>query len=150
MDTAMGGDMALKSAGMPHNSFTDAELLAYLDEQLPSERAATIERELRSSAAYRQRVTLLARRRDQGGHTVGEVWRRQRLSCLTRGQLGSYLLGTLDAELAEYIEFHLHTVGCRVCAANMQDLQTSRAIDGESRQRRRRFFESSAGLLQSR
>ena len=131
---------------MAHEPFTDAELLAYLDEQLPSDRAASIERALRSSAADRQRVTLLARRRDQGGHTVGEVWRRQRLSCLTRGQLGSYLLGTLAADLADYIEFHLQTVGCRVCAANVLDLQSSRGSE-ESRQRRRRFFESSAGLL---
>lgn len=135
---------------MPHSPVTDAELLAYLDEMLPAERAAIIERELRSSAAERQRAALLVRRRDQGGHSVGEIWRRQRLSCLTRGQLGSYLLGTLNAELTDYIEFHLRTIGCRVCQANLQDLQSAQQSDGESRQRRRKFFESSAGLLQSR
>lgn len=135
---------------MADDSFTDAELLAYLDELLPSDRAASVERALRMSAADRQRVTLLARRRDQGGHTVGEIWRRQRLSCPTRGQLGSYLLGTLDAELSDYIEFHLRTVGCRVCGANLQDLQAGRGSEAASRHRRRRFFESSAGLLQSR
>jgi hypothetical protein len=135
---------------MPSALITDAELLAYLDEMLPAERAAAVERELRSSAADRQRVAVLARRRDQGGHTVGEIWRRQRLSCVTRGQLGSYLLGTLDAELAGYIEFHLRTVGCRVCAANLHDLETASRTEGDSRQRRRKFFESSAGLLHSR
>jgi hypothetical protein len=135
---------------MAVDSFTDAELLAYLDEQLPSDRAACVERALRVSAAERQRVTLLARRRDQGGHSVGEIWRRRRLSCLTRGQLGSYLLGILEPELTTYIEFHLQTVGCRVCAANLQDLQTSRGTESESHQRRRRFFESSAGLLRTR
>lgn len=135
---------------MPHPSITDAELLAYLDEMLPADRAAAIERELRSSAPHRQRVSLLARRRDQGGHTVGEIWRRQRLSCLTRGQLGSYLLGTLDVELTNYVEFHLRTIGCRVCAANLEDLQHSSRNEQGSRQRRRKFFESSAGLLNSR
>jgi hypothetical protein len=135
---------------MPNDSFTDAELLAYLDEQLPSDRAACVERALRASSDDRQRVGLLAHRRDQGGHTVGEVWRRQRLSCLTRGQLGSYLLGILEHELSAYIEFHLQTIGCRVCAANLQDLQSARTTENESRQRRRKFFESSAGLLQTR
>lgn len=135
---------------MAHELFTDAELLAYLDEQLAPDRAACIERVLRASAADRQRMTALARRRDQGGHTVGEVWRRQRLSCLTRGQLGSYLLGTLDAEFAGYIEFHLHTIGCRGCAANLQDLQATRSSEPETRRRRRRIFESSAGLLHAR
>lgn len=135
---------------MAQTSFTDAELLAYLDEMLPSERASLVEQELRDSTSLRQRATILARRRDQGGHSVGEIWRRHRLSCLTRSQLGSYLLGTLEQSLVDYIEFHLRTVGCRICAANLHDLESARQTDGETRQRRRKFFESSAGYLRSR
>jgi hypothetical protein len=135
---------------MPDSAFTDAELLAYLDEMLPSERASLVEKELRDSSALRQRATILARRRDQGGHSVGEIWRRQRLSCLTRSQLGSYLLGTLEQQVADYIEFHLRTIGCRICAANLHDLQSAQQADGETRHRRRKFFESSAGYLRSR
>jgi hypothetical protein len=136
---------------MSSTTIPDAELLAYLDEMLLPERAAVVEKELRASAALRQHATILTRRRDQGGHTVGEIWRRERLSCLTRSQLGSYLLGTLDDGLASYVEFHLRTIGCRICEANLRDIESgSRRSDGHLQQRRRKFFESSAGLLKSR
>lgn len=129
--------------------FTDDELLAYLDEQLPVERAAELEGVLRGSAELQQRVALLVRRRDQGGHTVGEIWRREQLSCPTRSELGSWLLGALDDGPTEYIEFHLRSIGCRVCQANLEDLRQSQADSGATR-RRQKFFESSAGGLQSR
>lgn len=130
--------------------FSDDELLAFLDEQLPVERASTLESSLRDSSELRERLAGLMRRRDQGGHTVGEIWRRQRLSCPNRTTLGSYLLGALDDELLQYIEFHLETVGCRLCTAvisELKDVQQARAAG--SQQRRRRYFESSAGLLHS-
>ncbi|MBL8849915.1 MAG: hypothetical protein JNG89_09530 [Planctomycetaceae bacterium] len=136
---------------MSSPSVTDAELLAYLDEMLAPDRAALVEKELRASSTLRQQAHILARRRDQGGHSVGEIWRRERLSCLTRSQLGSYLLGTLDSGLHAYIDFHLQTVGCRICAANLRDLEASQQrTDGHSQLRRRKFFESSAGLLSNR
>jgi hypothetical protein len=135
---------------MTSSSISDAELLAYLDEMLSPERAAVVEKELRSSSGLRQQANILARRRDQGGHTVGEIWRRERLSCLSRSQLGSYLLGTLDDGLASYIQFHLQTVGCRICAANLRDIETAHQnTEVQSRQRRRKYFESSAGMLRS-
>lgn len=126
---------------------TDDELLAYLDEQLPAARAAQIERELRGSSGLRQHAALLIRRRDQGGHSVGEIWRRRRLSCPTRGQLGGYLLGTANDALADYIEFHLRTIGCRLCEANLQDLRESSRTTPDTVRRRRKYFESSAGNL---
>ena len=60
---------------------------------------------------------------DRGEHTVGAIWRRERVSCLSRDQLGSYLLGAGDPELLEYIDFHLKTVGCPFCQANLDDLK---------------------------
>lgn len=136
---------------MSESQITDTEILGYLDEMLPLPRAAEIEQSLRDSQSLRQRAALLVRRRDQGGHTVGEIWRRERLSCLTRSQLGSYLLGTLDSQLVDYIEFHLDAVGCRICAANLDDLRQASAPDeGERLQRKRRYFESSAGHLTRR
>lgn len=131
------------------NSPTDAELLAFLDEMLPPERASEIEQQLRDHSQLRQRAALLARRRDQGGHSVGEVWRRQQLSCLSRSQLGSYLLGVGDPDLDDYIEFHVHTIGCRICAANLEDLQAVHSEGQAQQQRQQRYFESSAGLLRS-
>ena len=128
--------------------FADAELLAYLDEALPVERMTAVENALRASEALRERTAGLRARRDEQGHTVGEVWRRGRLSCPTRHQLGSYLLGALPADLAQYFRFHLETVGCRYCAANLEDLRQAASQSGaETTQRRQKFFESSAGYV---
>src|SRR5712671_2767918 len=99
--------------------FTDAELLAFLDEGLPVERMAAVESALRQSAELRTRTAALGQQRNAAGHSVGEIWRRGRLSCPTRHQLGSFLLDALPAEHADYIRFHLETVGCRYCAANL-------------------------------
>lgn len=137
-------------AVMSGPSYSDHELLAFLDEMLPAEQMTAMENALRHSEALRRRVAGLAQRRDQGHHSVGEIWRRQRLSCPSRSQLGSYLLGTLDAARADYIEFHLHTVGCRYCTANLADLEESRQTSPEIETRRRKFFQSSAGYLQQR
>jgi hypothetical protein len=88
------------------------------------------------------------RRRDQGGHTVGEIWRRDRLSCPTRATLGSHLLGVLDESLNQYVEFHLETIGCRLCNAVIIELEESRQSQPANNHRRKRYFESSAGMLQ--
>jgi hypothetical protein len=129
------------------DAHSDADLLAYLDEMLPAERMTAIESDLRRNEALRLRVASLSRRRDDGIHSVGEIWRRRRLSCPSRKQLGGFLLGTLEPSLAEYVEFHLRSVGCRICAANLDDLERATRTGGTATERRRRFFESSAGHL---
>jgi hypothetical protein len=132
-------------------TFSDDELLAFLDELLPNERASLIEQTLRDSDEFRNRVAVLIRRRDQGGHTVGEIWRRYRLTCPDRQTLGSYLLGVLDEPLQQYIQFHLETIGCRLCDATVTELEEARDADAEQpAQRRRRYFESSAWHLRQR
>jgi hypothetical protein len=60
---------------------------------------------------------------DRGEHSVGAIWRRERLSCPTREQLGQHLLGAAPPDLGDYIEFHLETVGCPYCLANLDDLK---------------------------
>jgi hypothetical protein len=131
--------------------FTDAELLAYLDEGLPVDRMAAVENALRASGELRDRTAGLRIARDAQGHSVGEIWRRGRLSCPTRHQLGSYLLGALPQELAQYYRFHLETVGCRYCAANLDDLRQAGAQNPtETAQRRQKYFQSSAGYIQKR
>ncbi|HQX53259.1 MAG TPA: hypothetical protein PLR25_25290 [Planctomycetaceae bacterium] len=127
--------------------WTDRELTAWLDELLPAERMAEFENQLRKDNALRARMAVLIRQRDQGGHTIGEIWQRSRLSCPVRTELGSYLLGTLTEAAAAYVEFHLRTVGCRVCQANLNDLEEQSTQSEQVPGRRRRFFESSAGLL---
>lgn len=132
---------------MSRSTITDEDLRAYLAEQLPAERMATIEQSLRDSEPLRRQLATIARDSDHGGYSVGEVWRRGRLSCPTRGQLGAYLLQALDDGPREYIDFHLQTIGCRVCNANLADLQQANAAVPEKQRRRRKYFESSAGYL---
>lgn len=132
-------------------TFTDAELSAYLDEDLPQERMALVEQALRDDAALAQRLTHLVGSRDAGVHTVGAMWRRGRLSCPSREQLGSFLLEVLDPAHNEYLRFHLETVGCRVCNASLDDLQQQHSVEEQTAKetRRKRYFQSSAGYLSS-
>lgn len=128
------------------DSLTDDELLAYLDEQLAVERMAAIEEQARKSDELRQRLAALIQGRDSSELSVGEVWRRNRLSCPTRATLGSYLLGVLDNDSSDYIRFHLETISCRYCAATVEELQQATAPHPTTT-RRQRFFESSIGHL---
>ena len=128
--------------------FTDAELLAYLDEGLPVDRMAAVETALRVSADLRHRTADLRLQRDEQGHSGGEIWRRGRLSCPSRHQWGTYLLGALPSEQAEYFRFHLETIGCRYCLANLDDLrQSEKQGSSAAAQRRQKFFQSSAGYV---
>ena len=129
--------------------FTDAELEAYLDEVLPVAQMAAVEEALRHRDALQKRLLAINGRRDAGVHSIGEIWRRHRLSCPPREQLGSFLLGVLPADAAEYVRFHLQTIECRYCAASLADLRAQQsAADAEQTQKRRhRYFQSSAGYL---
>jgi hypothetical protein len=128
---------------------TREHLRAYLDDALTDAETARVEQALRDSAGLRGRLTMVLQERDRGEHSVGAVWRRHRLSCPSREQLGSFLLQALDPKYQDYVEFHLQTVGCPYCQANLADLQARQQAAGpQVQQRRRRFFQSSAGLLQ--
>jgi hypothetical protein len=132
--------------------FTNSELEAFLDESLPVERMTAIEEALRHSDELQQRIAEINGRRDAGVHSLGEIWRRHRLSCPTREQLGSYLLGVQPRDVADYITFHLETVKCRICAANIADLraQQSASENEATTKRRSRYFQSSAGHLRKK
>jgi anti-sigma factor RsiW len=131
------------------SDITREHLDAYLDDALTDGETARVEQALRSSETLRRQLRSLIQERDRGEHSIGAVWRRQRLSCPTREQLGSYLLQVLDAEQQEYVAFHLTTIGCPYCQANLADLQArQQEAPPAAEERRRRFFESSAGYLQ--
>ena len=130
--------------------FSDQQLQAYLDETLASDMMSAIEHALREEEALRERLVAVAARREAGVHGLGEIWRRNRLSCPTRQQLGSYLLGAMDESMLDYIRFHLQTVECRLCQANLDDLQHQSSENQASIQtRRRKYFQTSAGYLSS-
>src|SRR3954471_15290324 len=104
----------------PDSSAIDDETLrAYLADTLPPGAQARVEKGLRDSAELRARLEEVRENRsDAGLHTLGAIWRRARLTCPTRQQLGSALLDALDPELAAYIHFHLEVVECPFCQAN--------------------------------
>lgn len=77
--------------------------------------------------------------------TVARVWRKERLTCLKRGTLGSYLLGVLEEPWRSYTQFHLDVVGCPMCVANLADMEEE---TGErSRGTTDQIFQSSIGFL---
>ncbi|MHC4556334.1 MAG: RNA polymerase sigma factor [Planctomycetota bacterium] len=76
-----------------------------------------------------------------------DIWKLQRFSCPKRSTIGAYLLDTLDKEWHKYVDFHVNTVGCRFCRANLDDLQTQNAKN-QSKRLRARIMESTAGFLQ--
>ena len=132
---------------MPHR-LTNADLEAYLDEALTSEEMALIEQQVRARPELLKRLAAIHGRRDAGVHSVGEIWRRQRLSCPSREHLGSFLLGALDEEHMTYVEFHLKTIGCRYCSSNLDDLRRQQEETVEVIEiRRSKYFQSTAGHL---
>lgn len=135
--------------------YTDQQLQAFLDEGLTPDLMSCIEKEMRTDQQLVNRLVQLAGQREAGVHSIGEIWRRHRLSCPTRQHLGSFLLGTLEEEWMRYITFHIERIGCRVCAANLADLRAEQvqlqvstdATQTAQLQRRRKYFQSSAGYL---
>lgn len=126
---------------------TREQLHAYLDDSLDEPETARIEKLLRTSADLRSQLSKVRDERDRGEHSLGAVWRRDRLSCLTREQLSGYLHGVLDADLHNYTDFHLKTIACPSCLANLDDLREKQAEPASQTRRRRRYFETSARLL---
>jgi anti-sigma factor RsiW len=131
------------------DSITREQLHAYLDDALSDPETARVEQALRDSEALRRSLRQAMQERDRGEHSLGAVWRRERLTCPTREQLGSYLLEVLEDAAQDYLDFHLHTVGCPFCVANLADLRAQQQEPApRAKERRRRFFASSAGYLQ--
>jgi RNA polymerase sigma-70 factor (ECF subfamily) len=80
------------------------------------------------------------------GDLLTEVWQSQRLSCPKRMTIGGFVLGTLDPDWRAYVDFHLHTLGCHFCRANLEDLKP-RPEEEVSPVLRARIMESTVGFL---
>jgi hypothetical protein len=128
--------------------FTNAELEAYLDESLESERAAEIESRVREDKELLQRLSEINGRREAGMHTLGEVWRRNQLGVPTVEKMGNYLLGVLPTGEADYIRFRIEELKCPFTVALKADLESrNREPQEQSTARRSKIYNSSAGLL---
>jgi hypothetical protein len=133
---------------MPGAAINDETLRDYLADALPPGELARVEKALRDSAELRGRLEDVRQNRsDSQLHTLGAIWRRGRLTCPRRQQLGSYLLDALDPELAAYITFHLDVVECPFCQANLADLKSKTAQPSAASQRHNRILRSSQHLL---
>ena len=120
----------------------------YLNDALPDAELASVEKRLREEPAARLLLEEVRQDEARGEHSVGAIWRREHISCPTRDQLGGYLLQALDDDHFEYIAFHLKTVGCPTCQANLEDLEQKQTQAAEPRRhRQRRIVDSSAGML---
>ncbi len=129
-------------------TFSQSDLESYLDESLPTKEMADVETALRADPELAQLLVSINARRDAGMHSLGAIWRRHHISCATREQLGSYLLGALAKGHEEYLRFHIETIGCRYCEANLADLrQKQKDAPETATTRQRKYFQSSAGYL---
>jgi hypothetical protein len=127
---------------------TDIKLQRFLDEALPAEEMSQIEQQLRKDKSIQLRMKEIIGQREAGLHSLGEIWRRNRLSCPPREQLGGLLLRALPENQIQYIQFHIDTIGCRVCKANLEDLKRQRTEDRQARTTRQsRYFQSSVGYI---
>lgn len=76
-----------------------------------------------------------------------EVWQTQRPTCPKRSTIGGFVLDTLDAPWRQYVDFHLHRLGCAFCQANLQDLQKQQTADAGVL--RKRIMQSTIGFLRT-
>jgi len=125
------------------------QLHAFLEDALSESEMARVEQALRESDALRKALRQAMLERDRGEHSLGAIWRRERLTCPTRDELTSYLFQVLDETRQDYIDFHLQTASCPYCTANLADLHArQRETEAQAKERRKRIFTSSAAYLQ--
>ena len=111
---------------MSRSTVTKPTLRDYLHDVLPQTELAAVERALRTDPALQQLLEEVRAEEDRGEHTVGAIWRREHVTCPTRDELGGYVIQALAPERLAYIEFHLKTVDCPFCLANVEDLTARR------------------------
>lgn len=71
------------------------------------------------------------------------AWESHRPSCPKRSTLGKYTLSILPEEWDDFVRFHVETLGCRFCNANLAELRAAT----ESTQESSCLFESTIGFL---
>jgi RNA polymerase sigma factor (sigma-70 family) len=74
-----------------------------------------------------------------------QVWEQWRFTCPKRSTIGRFLLGTLEENWTDYIDFHVNKLGCRFCRANVEDLQ--KATEEEQKKVQQKIFESTIGFF---
>lgn len=120
----------------------------YLNDALPDAELASVEKAVRERPELQALLVSIRQEVNRGDHSVGSVWRREQLTCPSRDQLAGYLLGACDQNFHDYIEFHIKTIGCPECAANLDDLEAKNTLpESATHSRRKRILDSSVGIL---
>jgi RNA polymerase sigma factor (sigma-70 family) len=91
-------------------------------------------------------IDVTAQLPEQFDAVLSQIWQEQRLSCPKRSTIGAYMLGTLEAAWQDYVAFHLDTLGCQFCRANLADLK-KQTDAGQASVLRQRILNSTAGFL---
>ncbi len=130
------------------SEFTDAQLEAYLDESLDPQTAADLEQACRADSELLSRLSSINRRRDEGVHTLGEIWRRHQIGVPSAEEVSDFLAGKLAQDQSTYIRFRLDVLKCRFTSALVEAAEQQMADSGEqSKTRRKKYFQNSAELL---
>lgn len=80
---------------------------------------------------------------------LSRLWEEHRPSCPKRSTVGKWLMGTLEPDWAEYVEFHIEKLGCRFCQANREDLRED-TEPTEMVASQQRIMQSSVGFFRTR
>lgn len=84
--------------------------------------------------------------------TVASVWRAERVSCPHADVLKAWLGGSLPAEAAEFVAFHLDEAACPYCGAVVAELRARDEDAAEVRLEdvRHRLLRSTVTFLRQR
>ena len=74
-----------------------------------------------------------------------DTWESYRITCPKRSTIGAFLLEKLDPDWFDYIDFHLTTLGCHFCRANLKDLKQQKT--NEEQKFRERIMSSTVGFF---
>jgi RNA polymerase sigma factor (sigma-70 family) len=74
------------------------------------------------------------------------LWEEHRPSCPKRSTLGKMILGLVPTDWMDYVDFHVNTLGCKACHANLQDLKNE-TQQRPTRSLSNRIMQSSIGFF---
>ncbi|MFG0289281.1 MAG: RNA polymerase sigma factor [Rhodopirellula sp. JB044] len=74
---------------------------------------------------------------------LAAAWEFNRPTCPKRSTLGRYMLSILPSSWQDFVNFHVETLGCRYCRANLFEMQNTSG----PQPRDERMFQSTIGFL---